>query len=428
MLIRFHASNFRSFKGDQGLSMVASSLAGAPEAVVHFEDLGLDLLRVAAIYGANAAGKSNVLAALQFISRAVKNSHREWKPDGPIPRDPFLLEPTCQASPSRFEVDFLLDGVRFQYGLTVDSSSVMKEWLYSFPKGRRQRWFNRDAGKPQPFDFGKTLRGNNRMMAALARKNSLFLSVAAENNHPMLSPVYFWLTETLKFSHVDDPHRMDLTLKALRARKSAVVDFVRLADLGITDLTVKEMHIKPKHLQALKRFVDEIGAAQGADSLSQIIEIVEFKHSAPALKDDVSLSLAKESRGTQAWLSLIGTLLDTLETGGVLCIDELDASLHPRLALEIIRIFEDPERNPKNAQLIFNTHNPTLLGNMLEGPGLRRDQVWLVEKDSGGATHLYPMTDFKPRKEENLERGYLQGRYGAVPFITPNRYSETSDG
>jgi AAA15 family ATPase/GTPase len=115
----------------------------------------------------------------------------------------------------------------------------------------------------------------------------------------------------------------------------------------------------------------------------------------------------------------VAMILPVLNAGAVLCVDELDTSLHPHLALETIRMFQDPVRNPKHAQLLFNTHDTVLLGNLAGGPHLRRDQVWFVEKDGEGATHLYPLTDFKPRKDENLERGYLQGRYGAIPFVEP---------
>jgi AAA15 family ATPase/GTPase len=154
---------------------------------------------------------------------------------------------------------------------------------------------------------------------------------------------------------------------------------------------------------------------------------VELKHSSSGDPAGISLPLEMESEGTRTWLSLADPLLTVLETGSVLCVDELDRSLHPRLALEVVHIFGDPVRNPKNAQLIFNTHDTALLGNLLSGSGLRPDEVWFVEKDTAGATHLYPLTDFKPRRDENLERGYLQGRYRAIPFIAPAPFAVAED-
>jgi hypothetical protein len=417
MLLRFRVSNFRSLREEQELSMVASSLAGFPEGVVHRPDLGLDLLRVAAIYGANAAGKSNVLAALRFLSAAVQDSQRRWRPEAPIPREPFLLDSQSPKAPSRFEIDFLIDAVRYRYGFEVDTERVREEWLYAYPKRRRQLCFHRQGTDGSSFDFGKGFRGNNRSIATLTRKNSLFLSAAAENNHPALSPIYAWLADRLRFSDSENRDaRMAFTLELVRGRKREILDLLRTADLGIEDIDLKRPPLDGEVREALRSYGPD--AVYRVDlALDRLADLsLELKHrsSDPA---GSSLPLEMESRGTQAWLALAGPLTHVLETGAVLCVDELDASLHPRLALEVVRTFQDPGRNPNGAQLLLNTHDTTLLGNLLGGPGLRRDQVWFVEKDDAGATRLYPLTDFKPRRDENLERGYLQGRYGAVPFL-----------
>jgi len=419
VLIRFRVSNFRSIKDEQELSMVASSLAGSPGSLVHLQDEGLDLVRVAAIYGANAAGKSNVLNALRFMSAAVVKSHRGWAPGAPVPREPFLLDAACRMAASRFEADFVLDRVHYRYGFSLDSERILEEWLYAFPNRRKRLWFRRDAKAEEPFEFGKNLRGNNRTIASLTRGNSLFLSAAAENNHEMLLPIHSWFASRLVFSTQANAF---MTARLLTDRKPLVLDLLRLADLGVTDIAPKELPndqvAKIELLIAVLK--DRIGASE-----EELLEglgfsdfrSVELKHSSSGDPAGISLPLEMESEGTRTWLSLAGPLLTVLETGSVLCVDELDRSLHPRLALEAIRIFEDPVRNPRNAQLIFNTHDTALLGNLLSGSGLRRDEVWFVEKDTAGATHLYPLTDFKPRRDENLERGYLQGRYGAIPFI-----------
>lgn len=406
MLIRFRVANFRSLRDEQELSMVASLREGRQDRV-RSEDLDIDLVRVAAVYGANAAGKSNVLSALRFMRNAIQDSHRLWRPEGPIPREPFLLDDSSGKSASLFEVDLLLDGVRYQYGFKLDSEKIAEEWLYSYPKKRRQLLFSRDASAPEPFTFGKHLKGNHRLAQALARENSLFLSVAAANNHQMLLPLYRWFADRLQVASAEDrADDISFTLAMLApepARKAAVMDLLELADLGIADLELREERREGM-------FVFEAAAAP---------RVLEIKHRTGG--GLVSLPLQKESRGTQAWISLTGTILWVLERGAVLLLDELDASLHPRLALEVIHIFQDPARNPRNAQLLFTTHDTTLLGNLMGEPSLHRDQVWFVEKDQDGASHLYPLTDFKPRKFENLERGYLQGRYGAIPFISSQR-------
>jgi predicted ATPase len=403
MLVRFGVTNFRSLRDEQELSMVASLREGRLD-TVRSEGLGLDLVRVAAIYGANAAGKSNILSALCFMRNAVKDSHRLWRPGGPIPREPFLLDDSSRSSASLFEVDLLLDGVRLQYGFKLDAERILEEWLYSYPKKRRQLLFSRDSAASETFVFGKHLKGNHRLVQALVRENSLFLSVAAANNHQMLLPLYRWFADGLHVSSAEDrTSDLSFTLAMLSPepeRKAAVIELLELADLGIADLELREERREGM-------FVFEAAAAP---------RVLEIKHRAGG--GLVSLPLQRESRGTQAWLSLTGTILWVLERGAALLLDELDASLHPRLALEVIRIFQDPARNPRNAQLLLTTHDTTLLGSLLGEPGLYRDQVWFVEKDQEGASHLYPLTDFKPRKFENLERGYLQGRYGAIPFIT----------
>ncbi len=392
MLIRFRVSNFRSLRDEQELSMVAAFKDGRKD-LVPVETMGVDLLRVAGIYGANAAGKSNVLDALRFMRSAVRESHREWPPEGPIPRQPFLFDDEVRSQPSFFEADLWIDETFYTYGFSLDDREIREEWLYASPHGRRQIWFERD-GKAQ-LKFGKNLKGNNRALQSLTRSNSLFLSVAAQNNHQALFPIYSWFAERLRFArHENRSRQLNCSLGLLGSSgRSGIVELLRRADLGIDDV-----RIVPNPNDSTQPNLELFHQSKGGS---------------------VALPLESESHGTWMLFSLAGPILDAMENRALLCIDELDASLHPYLAREVVRLFQDPERNPNNAQLIFNTHDTTLLGNLFDQPGLRRDQIWFVEKDQEGATHLYPLTDFKPRKLENVERGYIQGRYGAIPFIDP---------
>lgn len=405
MLIRFRVSNFRSLRDEQELSLVAAFRQGRSD-LVPADALGLDLVRVAGIYGSNAAGKTNVLDAIRFMRDAVVDSHRRWKLSGPILREPFLLDPESRSAPSMFEMDFLLEGTHFQYGFELDSERILREWLSAFPNKRRQVWFRRDSDSSEPFHFGKHFRGNNRAIERLTRKNSLFLSAAAEAGHEALSRVRSWFADRLFLADVASrEHLTQFTADLLEARREAVVDFLQLADLGIVDVDLKEPTTRSRP-----------EAHRGGRFPAGVLE---FKHQTKG--GAVSLPLAGQSRGTQAWFALAGPVLEALDKGGLLCLDEIDSSLHPLLTLELIRIFQSPRRNPKNAQMIFNAHDTTLLGNLLnETPTLYRDQIWFIEKGEDGASSLYPLTDFKPRKLENIERGYLQGRYGAVPFIDPS--------
>lgn len=426
MLIRFRVANFRSLRDEQELSLVAAFPEGRTD-LVDIEGAGLDLLRVAGIYGANAAGKSNVLEALEFMSQAVRGSHRQWGPEQPIPWEPFLLDPAMRAEPSLFEADFLIEGIRYQYGFRLDDERVLEEWLHVYPKNRRQVWLARNADALEPFVFGRELRGSNRTIEALTRKNSLFLSVAAENNHQALLPIYAWFVNGLKFSSARNRTR-HVPLRALEQDGKRILDFLKLADLGIVDFEIQGS--TAPRLEVDVEDLDPLSIDWAIKQLRRQLQLrgpkLYFKHQAKI--GQISLPIERESQGTRAWLALLEPLVDTLRNRGLLCVDELDASLHPHLAAEVIRIFQDPDRNPGGAQLIFNTHDTNLLGNLLgEQPTLHRDQVWFVEKDNEGVSHLYPLTDFKPRKAENLERGYLQGRYGAIPFISTQLQPENAE-
>ena len=402
MLIRFRVANFRSLRDEQELSMVAAFKEGRKD-LVHVDALGLDLLRVAGIYGANAAGKSNLLEALRFMQAAVVGSHRAWPPDGPIAREVFRLDAESRTRPSFFEADFLLEGVHFKYGFELDDKEILREWLYAFPNKRRQVWFTRDSKRSEPFQFGKQLKGSNRAIERLTRPNSLFLSVAAENAHEALGKIYSWFRSRIYWFGAADRETWGIpfTINLLETRHKEILGLLRQADLGIVDVQVRERASG----EPLKRFMRSEVANR----------ILEFSHRTTG--NQVAMSLAEQSRGTQAWFSMAGLVVEALENGYLLCLDEIDASLHPYLVLEILRIFQDPDRNPNKAQLIFNTHDTALLGHLLGEPVLHRDQIWFVEKDEEGASHVYPLSDFKPRKQENIERGYLQGRYGAIPFI-----------
>lgn len=406
MLIRFRVSNFKSIRDEQEFSMVASSLAGPAEPVRAVDGLDVDLLTVAAIYGPNASGKSTILDAFGFILEATEESHRTWRPSGPIPRQPFLLSAETVAAPSSFEVEFLIRKVRYRYGFVLDAERVLEEWLYVFPNGRKQEWFVREADTPEPFRFGKHLSGENRTIQSLTRNNSLFLSAAAQNNHAQLLPVYEWFSTRIRFA---GPNHRELGILLAQQmledseKRAHILDILALADIGIVGAEVDR--VTPKAL------LDEhyTGIA--------VPPRLRLRHRAAGTEDGVAISFTKESHGTQALLSLSVDIVNVLRSGGILFVDELDASLHPAIAREVVKMFHDQRTNPHGAQLIFNTHDTNLLNGGDDGARLRRDQIWFTEKDDAGATHLYSLTDFKPRAEENLERGYLQGRYGAIPVV-----------
>src|SRR5260370_9252630 len=196
MLIRFSAENFRYFKEKQELTSIGTSLKDLPEALISVEGFPLPLLRVAGVYGANASGKTNVLKALAFIRHAVHNSHRKWEPDGKIDHEAFRLNDS-EDKPSTFQVEFFLKNVRYRYGFTLDSEQILEEWLHAYPQGKQQVWFTRNEGKR--FSYSRNLSGENRAIETLTRRNSLFLSAAAQNNHEALLPIYNCFVKNITF-------------------------------------------------------------------------------------------------------------------------------------------------------------------------------------------------------------------------------------
>lgn len=397
MLLRFRFSNFRSFCAEQELSLIAGASRDHSDVVQHPAGIREGVLPVAAIYGANASGKTNVIRAFEFMASAVRSSHRIWEPEGPIPRDPFLADKESSREPSGFEVDFLQGGVRRRYGFRIDSEAVLEEWLYAYPRGKKQTWFHRTRGSPTT--FSAKMAGENRTIENLTRRNSLFLSAAAQNSHETLLPIYKWLTGQL-FVTGDRSAFRERTAK-LFMLPDYTGELVRLfsgADLGITGVKVRGKGVSGDQFDL--RFWHQFG-----DKAVFGDKVVIFEAD-------------RESDGTMAYFSLLGPAIEALKDGSTLFIDEIDASLHPLLAIQLIRVFNDPSSNRNGAQLIFNTHDTNLLNNDF----LRRDQIWFTEKNKDASSHLYPLSDFKPRKKENLQSGYLQGRYGAIPFINSDAF------
>lgn len=406
MLIEFRVKNHRSIREEQVLSMEA------PNRELTSSSVSDSVLPAAALYGANASGKSNVLSALRFMRDAVVLSHRVWEPDEGVPRDPFAWG-TTRSEPSLFEMTFFREGVRTEYGFVADDHRFLEEWLYVWPLGRKQVWFEREG---DTFHFGENLKGENRLSQSVTRSNGLFLSAAVQNRHEQLVPVFRWFrrlrmhgVQPARFLSPEDAVRWlptgDTDQQTLFPESSdeevrrfkLVRSFIQEADVGILDIKLDASREESPERRRLRR--------------SRIL----LRHR--SVIPDAWLPLNEESHGTQKLFRLAPLVVDILQDGGTLVVDELEASFHPLLALHVVKTFNDLAKNPIRAQLIFSTHDTNLLGNTLGETPLRRDQVWLTEKSDAGSTVLYPLTDYKPRKSENLERGYLQGRYGAIPFL-----------
>lgn len=420
MLIRFRVANYSSIRDEQELSFVSLGTTSSKEQqdTIRVPKYGIEVLRVLAVYGANASGKSNLLQALRFMCMAVVSSQTSWKPQGGIPRTPFLLDKSHASEPSFFEVDLFEREVRYTYGFVVDATQVVEEWLYAYPQGKKQKWFVRDSSQSKEFTFSRFLSGENKVIQSLTRSDSLFLSAAAQNNHQLLSPIFNWFSKSVRF--VDSDTRSMLlhnTTREFRASTNTdrILSILSGADLGITGIDVEDEEVSNTTRKMLEIIAEDSPEAFKGLKLSGTFPRPSLRHKTHEGGLEKTLPFSEESHGTQVLFGLAGSIVQTLSSGSLLCVDELDAGLHPLIAVEIVRLFNDPIQNPNKAQLLFNTHDT----NILECGGLRRDQIWFTEKDSDGATKLFPLSDYKPRKMENIKRGYLQGRYGGVPFIRP---------
>ncbi len=425
MLIEFVFENHRSFHSEQRLSMVANNHdKSLPGHVIDLDKTpgfrGVKLLKAAALYGANASGKTNVLDALQFMDFFVENSAINLKPGDPIKTHPFLLARGTANQPSRFEITAIIEGTRYQYGFSVTHERVVHEILVAYPKGHAQRWFERqwDSHKKKyswtppkaSFRYDQALRDKTR-------ENALFVSTGAQWNHKQLTTIYQWFKHTLRYLNLGVDSILPPGHTASLAKKDPqifeqVLSLLKRADFGLVGAWVEEHQIPIKELKSklppgLVKKMEENG------DLKDVIDIdIKLKHQADGL-DPVSIDFEAESAGTRRFFALIGPWLDILEKGCIVCIDELESSLHPNLVLEFLKLLFCPERNHKGAQVLFTTHNSSLLGSKI----LRRDQIWFTEKKPTGDSFLYPLTDYKPRNTESLEKGYLAGRYGGVPYI-----------
>lgn len=414
MLIEFRVENYRSLRDEQALTFEAGGTGD--ESDLRPRQIAGNtqkLLPAAAIYGPNASGKSNVLAALAFMREAVLYSHRRWEPQGGIPRAAFAWG--GKRAESTTLVASFVEGIsRFEYGFCVNDEIVEEEWLFAWPNNRKQVWFERDGDS---FRFGEHLKGLNELVKEVTRNNALFLSAAAQHGHKQLLSLYGWFCAIYPFNIagrerlvVQGPSALDLFASSREKNLSMFSDsefsdslashvrnLFQYADLGIVDI---------------KRVPQEV-ANRGNGFLEHPRILLQHQ----ANDDDSWLALEEESKGTKTLFRMAPFIFRALETGGLLLVDELESSLHPLIGHAIVKLFNCPKANPRNAQLLFTTHDTNMLGTTIGDPPLRRDQVWFTEKDDNGATNLYPLTDYKPRKAENLERGYLQGRYGAIPFL-----------
>ena len=415
MLLRFAVTNHRSILDSAELSMIA--VDSDRLATRGFDRLSERVLTVAGIYGPNASGKSNVLDAIAWLSRAVRTSLKQWEDF--IPREPHRFG-NGASQPSTFNIEFMAGDLRYDYSLEVDDEKVIYESLHSYPERRRRLLFERDLDE---IDFRRGTRGQIAIRELLS-PTTLALSAALRYRDPNLlaagqtiskigtqglrvrprfgRPVGGWVANSLAHSGVVTERFFDTGRHSgqeslfgsddvYTSRSEAALALLKFADLGIDGVEIVE---------------DDDSEAR---TRRRRVQLIHRSSGGP-----VAFELHDESAGTRTWFRLIGPALAALDTGQLLIFDEIDASLHPRLSARLLELFQDPATNPNGAQLVFTTHDTSLLG------WLNRDEVWLTEKDDNGATTITALADFggsRVRKSLNLEKAYLQGRFGGVPEL-----------
>lgn len=402
MLIEFRVKNYCCLRDEQVLSLVPSSDTSLLENNTY--ETGVPsvprLLRTAVIYGPNAGGKSTVLRAFQVMLRMINLSARS--PDKSIINlIPFRLDKTSSKEPTSFEVSFLHEGRRYQYGFSCTPERIYEEYLFEYTTSRPKTLFQRnyDSTKNEEiYTFGNTLRGSKNVWREATQENVLFLSRAAQLNSEQLSPILdkFFLQSIVFNSEQKIPvHLFYEVLRVNENLHTKVKNFLVAADISIKD------------------FVLEKSLSSENELLGTLNYKLSFVHNSD--DGDVSFSWRMESKGTIQLFEYLVPLFQTLDTGATLAIDELDASLHPLLVRRVVEMFQSPKTNPKGAQLIFTTHDTSLLQDM--ETLFRRDQVWFVEKNADQASELYSLAEFKTKKGEDFSLAYLHGLYGGIPLL-----------
>jgi uncharacterized protein len=423
MLIEFSVGNYRSFKEQVTFSMVAANLVAKDKKLdennVFAPTKELKLLKSAAIYGANASGKSNIAKAVSFMKWFMVNSSKETQSTDDINVEPFRLSTETEEKPSYFELVFLMDGRKYRYGFEANRKEVVSEWLFYVPKTRETKLFERQTNS---FKITKNYDADG--IQKKTRDNALFLSVSAQFNVALAEKILEWLTVELNIiSGLNDQQYLDYTVDCLlnNENRTEIIQLIQKLDLGIGDILVEQR----------KLTIDDLPIGVSVP-LNQIIVQGEIKTTSITTthrkfdQDGNYKSIEQfylnhhESEGTRKVFALAGLLVAVLKQGEILIVDELDARLHPLLSRAIVELFNSSETNSNNAQLVFMTHDTNLLSNKL----FRRDQIWFTEKTRYGATDLYSLAEYKVpddaskvRNDASFESDYIKGRYGAIPYI-----------
>jgi AAA15 family ATPase/GTPase len=422
MLIEFQVGNFLSFKETVTFSMVASDTDSQDAELdsnnVFAVNEELNLLQTAAIYGANASGKSNFAKAFGFMKRFVIDSSRQIQITDEIEIEPFRLSTETENKPSFFQSIFLLNNKFYRYGFELTKKEVIREWLFCTTNVQEYNLFNRNKSKfkisSKFFKEGKGLEDKTKL-------NSLFLSVSAQFNGKISEEILKWFFNCQVISGTQDRNYRNVTIKFFESspsQKEDIVQFIKDLDLYISDIRMTKESVSlpsemPEELKTLiLRSTNEISST----SIQTLHE--KYNEEGKVVGTEKFELEENESEGTKKLFYFSGIILNALKNGHLIVVDELDAKLHPIITHKIVQLFNSNKYNSKGAQLIFMTHDTNLLSSRLFGSRLlRRDQIWFTEKNKQGATDLYSLVEYDIQEDASFESDYIRGKYGAIPFI-----------
>ena len=435
MIIRFHVSNFLSFNDEIEFSMIPSKTQQHDGHIVTGEGrYGIDILKAAVIYGPNASGKSNLIKAMSFAKNLILEG---TKARAAISRKPFKLDRSCSEKPTKFEFEFKQNSHNYVYGLELDSRRIYSEWLYEIKKTTEKMLFERitTADETTKVEFG-VLRKNSpkkereflEFVAKGTRPNQPFLTESIERDVKFFVDVYDWFLETLVIIFPESIYvGLATGVKSSDLISKRLVYFLEQFGTGICGFSLDE--IPPKEdipeevLSKARAKISESSNVSllGPNGHRYILALDEnkelkvfklmLKHKVVDCEDEVLMDTSEESDGTLRLMDLIPILYNLGGKDRVFVIDELDRSLHPTLSYELIHLFLQSAES--QAQLIVTTHESGLLDLDL----LRRDEIWFIEKDRFGASKIYSLEEFTPRYDSDIRKGYLLGRFGAIPMV-----------
>lgn len=413
MLIGFRLRNFRSFLGDQALSYITSH--DRTHESTHCIATGIKaiprLSRSALVFGPNASGKSNLLAALATLRDLVLNSTSLTDARFAALYTPFQLGPS-RVLPTEFEIDVLFDQIRYRYAISFNAQRILSERLLVYRTGKSQRWFERrfsSADQTEVWEsFSPSFQGPREVWRKATRPKALFLTTAAQLNSELLLPLFGWFEHCLTIVFPRDIADLTHVAKLIEDPqfKARALRLLHSADIPIDDLRISDRDLVSPDMSTP---VFEHSSSHGRGSARTMIEFLHSQHGGYP----VWLHASYEAAGAHRLLGLLGPMLSTIDNGKLLAIDEFDTSLHPLLSRFVIGFINQSAASSRSSQLLLTSHNTTLMDLDI----LRRDEIWLVERDAASASVLSPLLRSSPRKHEMVAKGYLRGRYGAVPNI-----------